>query len=387
MKHVSTTVISWTLAVLLFSFVTPVNGDDSPAFIQSAGDPADYVLSKLGSHRVVLFGEGHWVADEVELIAGIVPRLPEVGARTLAVEVFPVGMQGQLDEVVNGDEWDEAAAVAVLRAAEMPHGEYLDIIRAVWFVNRKMGPGTLASIAMGPGPDWRETLPAGEDYESFMAGRIRQALKERGGSVLAYMGLHHAFTRYVQPESTEDGRAWRFMVRTGNLLWWEMGEAIFVIGSHRPFPCRTDDAWGYCVPFDGAIDCASTRAGRGAFGFDMAGSPFAELRFDPRVICAAGYPDLRLVDFVDGWIWFGPFDELRQTRVIPLEEYAPDEESLALVRRGNPFDGKALTQEDLERLWLEQTEARARPILERRWKGLPSWRDACDTPAPAPTNP
>jgi hypothetical protein len=371
----------------MVSFGANATAGDLDDFIRSSRAPADYVLNKLESHRVVLFGESHWVANEVELVAAIVPRLPDVGARTLAVEVFPAAMQERLDEVVNGDEWDEAGAVAVLRAAELPHLEYLDIMRAAWLTNRENGPGTLAIVAMGPGPDWRETLPKGEDYESFMADRIQQALGKRGGSLLAYLGLHHAFSRYVQPESTTDGRAWRFMVRSGNLLWWEMGEALFVIGTHRPFQCWNDDVWKYCLPFEGVIDCASDRAGRGAFGFDTAGTPFAELRFDSRVIYTGGYPDLRLVDFVDGWVWLGPIDELRQTRVIPLKDYAPDEESLAAVRHANPFDGRELAQEDLEQLWLEQTKARARPILESRWQGVLSWREACETRVPTSATP
>jgi hypothetical protein len=366
----------------VLSAVTATAGDDVGSFLEGVLTPKDYVLSRLTSHRLVLFGESHWVADEVELVAELVPKLPDVGTRTLAVEVFPAGMQDQLDRVVGGAEWDEPGAVAVLRAAEMPHGEYLDVIQAVWRVNREMGPGTLALVAMGPGPDWRETLPPGENYESFMADRIRRALERRGGSLLAYMGLHHAFTRYVQPESTEDGRAWRFMVRTGNFLWWEMGEAVFSIGTHHPFQCGKDGVWGFCLPFGGAIDCAADWAGHGAFGFDVSASPFADLRFDPQVIYAAGYPDLRFVDFIDGWIWFGPIDELRQTRLIPLQEYAPDESSLAVVRSADPFDGSELSQEDLESLWREQTASRARPILENRWKGLPDWRDSCEPPVP-----
>ncbi len=353
-------------------------------YLEKTRSPENYLLEKLASHRVVIFGEAHWVANEVELVAGVVPKLPSAGTRSLAVEFFPASMQDHLDRVVSGDRWDEAGAVAVLRAAEMPYQEYLDVIRSVWSVNRDRGRDALALVALGPGPDWRQTLPQGETYETFMAARIRRALEERGGSVLAYMGLHHAFSRYLQPEATQDGRAWRFMVRTGNILWWDMGEALFVIGSHRPFQCRGDDGWRYCLPFDGEIDCESAANGKGPYAFDVAGSPFSELRFDSRAIYAAGYPDLRLVDFVDGWIWFGPIDALRQTQLLPLTTYAPDAESMAAVCRANPFDGTQLQQEELEGLWHDQAEARSRPILENRWRGLPDWRETCDMPPRPP---
>jgi hypothetical protein len=371
-------IVAYVFALLL-PFASAAADDPRAHFFEKVQSPDHYVVEKLALHRVVIFGESHWVADEVELVAGVVPKLPSAGTRSLAVEFFPASMQELLDRVVTGDRWDEAAAMAVLRAAEMPYEEYLDIIQSVWSVNRERGPGTLALVALGPGLDWRQTLPPGETYETFMAAGIRRALEERGGSVLAYMGLHHAFSRYLQPETTDDGRVWRFMVRTGNLLWWEMGQALFVIGTHRPFQCRGDDGWTYCLPFDGQLDCASAASGTGPYGFDVAGSPFAGLRFDRRDIYAAGYPDLRLVDFVDGWIWFGPIDSLRPTRLIPLNRYAPDAESMAALRRANPLNGMQLQQAELESLWQERTEARIQPILHNRWQGLPNWREACGT--------
>ena len=40
--------------------------------------------------------------------------------------------------------------------------------------------------------------------------------------------------------------------------------------------------------------------------FDLAASPFASLPVSTNSYYGRGYPDLRLIDFADGWIWNGP---------------------------------------------------------------------------------
>jgi hypothetical protein len=51
--------------------------------------PADYVLSKLRDHRVVILGEAHRLRHDVQLVLDVVPRLVGAGADTLAMEVYP----------------------------------------------------------------------------------------------------------------------------------------------------------------------------------------------------------------------------------------------------------------------------------------------------------
>jgi hypothetical protein len=281
------------------------------------------------------------------------------------------------------DAWDEAAAMGVLRAAEWPYREYLDLLREVWRTNRDAGREAVRLVGLAPGRDWRATLlPQGRDYDSFMADLVLRALREREGRVLVYAGVHHAFTRYLQAEAEDDGRARKFMVRMGNRLRWELGDEVFVVAAHRPLRCRGGSGWGHCLPFGGAIDCAADRAGRGPVGFAVAGSPFADLRFDARSLYAAGYPALRLVDFVDGLVWLGAADALRQTAVIPLREYAPTAAAIADLGRANPFDDRrGLARVDLEALWAAQAARAGAPALEVRWPGTADWRRACDPAA------
>lgn len=351
---------------------------DVETFITDAPDPATYILSRLRTHPVVIFGEAHWIREEVTLVRDLVPALPDTGVRTLAIEVLQASMQPTIDEVVSAEQWDESRAMAIVREAGMPWEEYLQIVEAVWAARRVHGNDSLQLLALGPGHDWRDRLPAGETYDSFMASRVKDALAEGRGSVLVYTGLHHAFTRYMQPETTLDGRARAFMIRTGNILRWDLGERVFTITMHRPIPCGAGEQWEHCEPLGGVIDCAASRTGARPFGFDVATSPFATLRFGPRDLYVPGYPDLRLVDFVDGLVWFAPPDALHPTTLVPLDRYAPTDDAIQRLESSNPFDDRTgLSFEDLEQLWKDESERLSKPMLEGRWHGVGDWKRFC----------
>jgi hypothetical protein len=67
--------------------------------------------------------------------------------------------------------------------------------------------------------------------------------------------------------------------------------------------------------------------------------------------------------------------------VIPLAEYAPDEASMAALRRRNPFnDEKDVAPERLGRIWQEEIEANGDAMAKRNWKPLAGWRDRCPQP-------
>lgn len=346
--------------------------------------PAEYVLAKVRDHRAVLLGEAHWVRHDAQLLIELVPRLREAGVDSLAVEVLPASTQDSLDRIVTADAWDRAAALAVLRQAAWPYAEYLDILRAVWEHNRGKPPGQrLRLVAMGPGDDWRERLPQGVSYEAFMAGIVLDLLREPGSRVLSYAGLHHAFTRYHQPELPREGeRVERFFERTGNILWRELGEEVFSISLSSPWRCRDREGkgWTYCPPLDGAVDCAAAAVGH-PLGFDVAGSPFAELRIPPSYYYGRGYPDLRFVDFVDGFVWHRPVEEYRGVTLIPLAELAPDPASLAEVLAHNPFsDEEGLGRDDLERLWQDEAKRLLDPQRLADRPALTAWRETCVAP-------
>ncbi len=313
--------------------------------------PADYVVSKFAGHRVVIVGESHWVRHEVNLIREVVPRLKSAGVSMMAIEMLPARFQARLDALIEAKEWNEAEAIALYRGGDWPYREYVEILHEAWKHKVRV-------IGLSPDPDWREKLQSGGlGYDELAAKLVKEAIG-RDQRILVYCGSHHAFSRYLQPEKPNSGtRVYRYMQRMGNLLLRDLGDDVFTIIVHRPWQCLVDGQWTYCLPFDGAIDCAMKEPA----GFDVAGSPFAELRFARNMYYAFGYPSLRLVDFADGFLWFGPVEAFEGVSLIPLDQYEPDEAARA--------------QHEAE--WAKEEKRLASFVESSKWAHLKDWRSRC----------
>ena len=360
-------VLTLLLAVPAFGWVAPFGPD--------ALTPVDYVLEKTKRHSIVLLGEGHWIRHDAMLVADLVPKLAERRV-VLAMETLRAKDQASLDKILSSPEWDADAAMGLMRSAAWPYREYLDIVRAAWKANRSVA-GSMRIVAVGPDPDWRAKKTS---YEKFMADLVAAEV-DAGRRVLLYCGVHHAFTRYYQPELDLAGRATSFMDRAGNILRRRFGERVFLVTLHRPVWCG-QEPWKYCLPLGGAIDCAAIQAGR-AVGFDVAGSPLSAVVVDRSIYYAHGYEELRFGETTDGYIWTKPIEEYELVRLIPLSEFAPDERALREVAEDNPFsDEKGMTREMLEALWSKDDEARADALTYRNWQNLKSWRASCGASPP-----
>jgi hypothetical protein len=331
--------------------------------------PVEYVLDKLADHAIVVLGEGHWIRHDAELVTGLVPRMGEKHV-VLAMEVLPADDQGTIDRLLAAPEWDEAASLGVMRRAAWPYREYQAILRAAWAANRH--GRTARILALGPPPDWRTR---GLGYDAFMAERVTKEV-QAGSRVLLYCGQHHAFTRYLQPELDDTGHARAFFDRTGNILRRRFGESVFLVTLHKPIWCGKEP-WDFCLPLGGAIDCAAD--GGGPVGFDVAGTALGERTVEASVYYAHGYRGLHFGEMTDGYVWSRPIERYEDVSLIPLDELAPDDASLAEVLAHNPLsDDKGLDRAALARLWKEEAARRSDPLASRRWQGLVGWRGTCN---------
>ncbi len=342
--------------------------------------PADYLIEKTQQHPIVLLGEGHWIRHDAVLVAEVVPRLAQRRI-VLAMETLRAGDQAAVDRLLSGPEWDEVAGMRLMRSAAWPYQEYLDILQAAWKANRA-DAGSMRVVALAPDPDWRDTLlrAKGVSYDASMADLVATEVTA-GRRVLVYCGIHHAYTRYHQPELDLAGHATSFIDRTGNILRRRFGERVFLITLHRPVWCGKEP-WEYCLPLAAAIDCAAERTGH-AVGFDVAGSDFASRVVDRNVYYAHGYDDLRFGEMSDGYVWTKPIEQYELVRLIPLSEFAPDDAALEEVAANNPLSNeRGLTRQRIEALWTEDETARADALTYRKWQKLKDWRQGCGPSPP-----
>ena len=338
--------------------------------------PLEYVMSSATSHRITLIGEAHWFQGDVNLVGALIPGLQKADI-DLAVEVFPASEQSRIDELIAAPKWDQQKANMIVRAARWPYQEYRDLLRAAWSANQG-AERRMKIVGLGPPPNWRDVLTSrGISYDAFMADLVAKHVNQTRRRMVVYSGMHHAFTRYYMSELDNAGKTRAYMDRMGNILSRQFGEEVFLIALHKPIWCGSPAQPSYCLPFRGRIDCAGAKVGH-PFGFDIVGSPLADLRFEPGDYYLYGHPSLRFVDYADGYVWLGPIEAVRLVAIIPLTEYAPDEISLVQTAHENPFNDEAdVTLERLRGIWTREEDANRDPITKRGWKPLIGWQSQC----------
>jgi Haem-binding uptake, Tiki superfamily, ChaN len=352
-----------TIALALLLSGMPAAASELADYLRSNGRaPADYVLSKVAAYPVVILGENHWLAHDAELVRSVVEGLRQRRV-ALAMEVLPAEAQGKIDRLVSAERWDSALAMEILRLADWPYAEYREILHAVWQANRTPADTPpLTLIALGPPQDWRAK---GIRYDEFMAQRVIDYVGDERRHLLAYVGMHHAFTRYLQVERRGHGRATEFMNRFGNVLWRRYGQDVFLIALHKPEWCgpADDPNSASCLPFSGALDCAADGIGH-AVAFDVVGSPIAELKFAQTSFYAFAYPHLRFYDYTDGYVWTETAENTTGVHLIPLAEYLPE------------------TATDPQRMaeWEKRAAELSHPFQRRGFDRVMNWRSNCGSP-------
>lgn len=193
-----------TFATLVFAIAMPLVPDGMQDYLRQSGEPpAEYLLSKLNDHRIVVVGENHWQRNDAQLVAGLAFELRRLEV-ALAMEVFRASSQDDIDALIFAREWNQALANRIMRAGAWPYVQYRDILHQAWQANRIGGPPFMKVIALGPPEDWRKQ---GIRYDAFMAERVRTYATDEKHRVLVYCGMHHAFTHYLQVERLRKGRA------------------------------------------------------------------------------------------------------------------------------------------------------------------------------------
>jgi hypothetical protein len=299
--------------------LAPIDEDQRAALLAHLDElglpPGDYILGKFEDHDVVLLGELHRIRHDPLFVQGLIPRLYNRGIRVLGFEFVNTEDQSDVDRLLAGETYDEKLAIDILRrpGGIWPFQEYVDVLEAVWRLNSGLPPEAerfrLAGLA--PRVDF-EKLRFGTDEErseqrrrlslgdSVYAAVIEREALERGEKMLVYLGRHHAFSRFEQPNLNNK---YEFIGsfsqrRAGQRLRAKYPDRVVTVMLHAPFWSPSYRTW--ILPFGGVIDRVYAEH-RSPVGFDVDGSPFAGAT-DSLSMYALGHGRITLSDFCDGYI-------------------------------------------------------------------------------------
>ena len=202
---------------------------------------------------------------------------------------------------------------------------------------------------------WRGQTEA--DWAEPVLAEVR-----RGGKILLYCGIHHAFTGFRQPRVDRGRFQGPGDLRFGNHLREALGGRAVTVFLHAPW----EGAGGYGTrsvhPAAGRIDAfmLARQDGPFAVGFDVAGSPLADLPIDDAVY-RHGRERFTLAEFCDGWIY-----------TKPIGQYEPVTYIDGWIHAGNLERARATAMNPVWRtLSVEQLEDGCRSYLDdfRRFCG------------------
>jgi len=304
-------------------------------------DPVEYAVETAAKHQVTIFGEIHEQKDYLLLLNKIIPELyHRAGVTCVAMEVCLAVDNERINRLVTAPKFDRELALEIARHQSWGiwgFKEYWDVFETVWRLNKSLPEGkkkmrligidakfdgpSMALVTSGEGakikaPIWEklrifrmlDDIILELKRDELMALNIEKEIIERGERGIVWVGLMHSYTHYQQPIILR-GKLVRKFSRMGLLLHHKYGDKIFQVALHE----------GHGV-FDSVmkelIEPVMEERGSAPVGFDVADSPFADLR-DSNSKDYRYFPGLRFADKACGYIFLKPAKKLGKCQWLP----------------------------------------------------------------------
>lgn len=287
-----------------------------------ARSPTEYVVSKFADHDVVILGEMHEVRENLELVSALIRPLYDVGVRTLCMETIKYAHTRRANRLVTDAVYDEDAATDLFRrngSVVWGFCEYRELLRTIWQLNNSLPTEAPKFRIVGLDNAWdryevecasgtsharSQRLMGSRDLD--MATVVEREVLKRSGKALILVGYAHSFTSFSTPSRSP----------MGYLLAQHHGQRVFQICLHQPHPSVSTDNSERESLLPGFIEAVMEVAGGRRLGWDVAGSPFANLR-DPNSVYFAHQADLVLGDLAQGYLFLAPLTQLHRVTWIP----------------------------------------------------------------------
>ena len=309
----------------------------------NAVPPVDYLVSQFQDHRIIFLGEMGRVREQIQVVIDAIPALYNAGIRHLGVGFALSDDQDRIDELITGEEFDDALAHSILfdRMVVWGFEEYVDVFRAAWEINRNLPEGTppFRIVGLEVDQDYSHIVEPedAEDPEKIrqvfaeglpdvhMANVIREEFLATGNRALIYVGMQHAHTEFRNRAYAERAEELNLgdSRRVGNIIYDQIGDDAVTVLIHTPWgDDRSQNGMAY--PAGGALDALLEElpAERRAMGFDVDGTPFAELPVYAKSL-TEGYDRLSFSEVTDGYITVELLTDYEPAT--PIEGFITDE--------------------------------------------------------------
>jgi len=332
--------------------VNSIESADLTPFIQwlneNAKDPLEYAVETAAKHQITIFGEIHWLKDNLAFLNRIIPDLyHRAGVTCIALEACLPEDNAKLATLVTSDEFDSELALEIARNGDPWKNwgwkGYWDVFETVWQVNKELpenkkkmrvvgvgikfdGP-SLALTGLGEftvrSPAWEKLriFTLFDDFartlmgDGLYAANVARETVEKGERGVVLVGAAHSSTNSLWLGN---------QARMGFMLRDKYGNQVFQISFHN-YPAISDEENKYLpvshrlIQF---IERVAFEQKPSPFGCDIKDSPFGTLR-DNNAFHFKHQPGLCLYDITEGYICLKPVAE--QTRCDWLNGYISEE--------------------------------------------------------------
>jgi len=309
---------------------------------QQTVKPFDYITQKIKEYNVVSLGEDHWIKDHMQFLADYLDHAANDTTFHIDALAWESGNsidQKKADTLMMSKTFREDLALLILRDAPdtygWPYKEAMEDIKALWRYNRAQGKFTRLLLLDPPymlqlldGDKYKYTLSRDQSTANKIASYVGQNKK-----VLYYAGSSHTQRQFHCSYNAKSGM-YHVQATAGKILSVLYPNRVFSIklwgglmGNNGYIPATDDFRWERCG--DGLADEAFRQNGDRPVGFDIAGSPFANIlisdffhfQYSERMLSKSNGSPFRanesLGDRVDGIIFFRPVNEFSIPHIEP----------------------------------------------------------------------
>ncbi len=293
--------------------------------------PEQYLAKLFERRQIVFLGEYGRIREQVELLTSALELLHAAGVTRLGLVHLRVADQTGIDRLISADEFDREQAARLLfnRKVVWGYREYVDLLEAVWRMNREAPPtrSPMRVIGLGMRPDYYHLRSPPDLHDRrkmqsvftegvpdrVIADTIEREIIAPGHRALIFTPIEHSFTRYEDRVYREHLR--RIGIpeneRAGNYIYDQIGDRAATVLLHSPWPDQGSSG-GVASPADGAIEALipllPVELRRG--GIEVATGPLSELPIGSSDY-REHYDALTLGELTDGYILLGPIAEYR----------------------------------------------------------------------------